>query len=82
VEALWSWFPSVMLYEGMRRQEELLPSRLAREQEEHRDILAALEQRDAAQAEAATRQHIRNLLQELAEVLGVSPALAEPPVLH
>jgi DNA-binding GntR family transcriptional regulator len=81
VEALWSWFPSVMLYEGMRRQEELSAARLAREQAEHRAILAALEQRDAAQAEAATRQHIHNLLQELSEVLGLPQELAEPPVL-
>jgi DNA-binding GntR family transcriptional regulator len=80
VEALWGWFPSVMLYEGMRRQQELSLARLAREQEEHRAILAALEQRDAARAEAVTRQHIRNLLQELAEVLGVPQELAEPPL--
>jgi DNA-binding GntR family transcriptional regulator len=81
VEALWSWFPSVMLYEGMRRQEALSATRLAREQAEHRAILAALEQGDADRAEAATRQHIRNLLQELSEVLGLPQELAELPVL-
>jgi DNA-binding GntR family transcriptional regulator len=75
VESLWAWFPSVMLYEGMRRQEELSPARLAREHEEHRAILAALEARDANRAEAETRQHIRNLAQELAEVLGIDVLL-------
>jgi DNA-binding GntR family transcriptional regulator len=75
IENLWAWFPSVMLYEGMRRQEELSPARLAREHEEHRAILAALEARDANRAEAETRQHIRNLAQELAEVLGIDVLL-------
>jgi DNA-binding GntR family transcriptional regulator len=81
VEALWSWFPSVMLYEGMRRQEELSAARLAREHEEHGAILAALEQHNAQQAEEATRQHVHNLLQELTEVLGVPQDLAPPLVL-
>jgi DNA-binding GntR family transcriptional regulator len=80
VEALWSWFPSVMLYEGMRRQEGLSAARLAREHEEHGAILMALEQHNAQQAEEATRQHVRNLLQELTEVLGVAQDLAPPPV--
>lgn len=75
VEGLWSWFPSVMLYEGMRRQEELSPTRLARESEEHWAILAALEARDAERAEAETRQHIHNLAEELAEVLGIEGKL-------
>jgi DNA-binding GntR family transcriptional regulator len=78
IESLWRWFPSVMLYEGMRRQEELAPARLAREMEEHRAILRALEARDARAAEEETRRHIGNLSQELTEVLGVSPALIEP----
>jgi DNA-binding GntR family transcriptional regulator len=77
LELLWHWFPSVMLYEGMRRQEQLSPARLAREHEEHAAILAALEQRDAARAEAVTRQHVRNLLQELAEVLDLPQALTD-----
>ncbi|MFN2227989.1 MAG: GntR family transcriptional regulator [Anaerolineae bacterium] len=75
VESLWAWFPSVMLYEGMRRQEELSPARLARENAEHRAILAALEARDAGRAEAETRRHIRNLAEELAEVLGIDDGL-------
>lgn len=75
VESLWAWFPSVMLYEGMRRQEERSPARLAREHEEHRAILDALEARDADRAEAETRQHIRNLAQELAEVLDIDVLL-------
>lgn len=75
VESLWSGFPSVMLYEGMRRQEELSPARLARENKEHWAILSALEARDAETAEAETRRHIRNLAGELAEVLGIDEAL-------
>ena len=77
IESLWRWFPSVMLYEGMRRQEALAPARLARELDEHRAILAALEARDARAAENEVRRHIGNLSQELTEVLGVSPALIE-----
>jgi len=71
-ETMWSWFPSTILYEGMRRQQELSPSRLERENREHRAILKALVQRDAAAAAEATHGHIRNLSQELAEVLGIS----------
>ncbi len=78
IESLWSWFPSVMLYEGMRRQEALAPARLARELDEHRAIVAALEARDARAAEEEMRRHIGNLSQELTEVLGVAPALIEP----
>jgi DNA-binding GntR family transcriptional regulator len=78
VEALWSWFPSVMLYEGMRRQEELSPKRLDRENREHGAILSALEQRDACLAEQETQQHIRNVSKELFEVLGISRELTEP----
>ena len=77
IESLWSWFPSVMLYEGMRRQEALAPARLARELEEHRAILASLRARDARTAEEEMRRHIGNLSQELTEVLGASPALVE-----
>jgi DNA-binding GntR family transcriptional regulator len=71
LEMLWRWFPSVMLYEGAFRQEELLPARMDREVREHRAILEALERRDAQQAEEETRRHIQNLSQELTEVLGV-----------
>jgi len=71
-ETMWSWFPSTILYEGMRRQEALSRSRLERENKEHRAILRALVRRDATTAEEATRSHLRNLSQELAEVLGVS----------
>jgi len=73
LEALWSWFPSVMLYEGTFRQEALLPARLEREEREHWAIVEALEKRDAEQAERETRQHIWNLSQELTEILGISP---------
>lgn len=69
VEALWRWFPSVMLYEGMRRQEELSPLRLGLESREHAAILAALEARAADLAVAATRQHILNISEELTAVL-------------
>jgi DNA-binding GntR family transcriptional regulator len=69
LEALWRQFPSIMLYEGMRRQQALSPARLARETEEHWAIVRALEARDAAQAEAAVRHHVRNLAQEMAELL-------------
>jgi DNA-binding GntR family transcriptional regulator len=78
VDALWDWFPGVMLYEGMRRQEDLSSARLARENEEHWAILLAIEQRDALQAEVNTRKHIRNLSLELAEVLGIREELIEP----
>ena len=71
-EAMWGWFPSTILYEGMRRQAQLSRSRLERESREHRAILKALIRRDEAAAEAATHRHIRNLSQELAEVLGIS----------
>jgi DNA-binding GntR family transcriptional regulator len=78
VETLWGWFPSVMLYEGMRRQEELSPVRLERESQEHWALLRALERRDARLAEEETRRHIRNLAQELTEVLGISREMVEP----
>ncbi len=71
IETMWSWFPSTILYEGMRRQASLTVSRLERESREHREILKALSSRDTAGAEEATRRHIRNLSQELAEVLGI-----------
>jgi DNA-binding GntR family transcriptional regulator len=78
LEAVWRWFPSVMLYEGMRRQEELSPARLARESQEHQAILSALKQRDAGQAVAETQRHIRHLSEELAAVLGISEDALEP----
>jgi len=71
LEMLWRWFPSVMLYEGAFRQEELLSARMDREMREHWAMLEALERRDAQQAEEETRRHIRNLSQELTEVLGI-----------
>jgi DNA-binding GntR family transcriptional regulator len=79
VETMWSWFPSVMLYEGMRRQEELSSARLQRENQEHRAILSALQQRDAKLAEEQTRQHIWNLSQELFEVLDIPQRTIELP---
>ena len=77
VETLWRWFPSVMLYEGAFRQEELLPARMDREMREHWAMLEALERRDAQQAEEETRRHIRNLSQELTEVLGIPKEVVE-----
>jgi DNA-binding GntR family transcriptional regulator len=77
LEAVWSWFPSVMLYEGMFRQEELLPDRLERERREHWAILGALERHDAEQAEEEIRRHIQNLSQELTEVLGIPKEVVE-----
>ena len=74
VEMLWGWFPSVMLYEGMRRQEELSPVRLERESQEHWALLTALEKRDAGLAEKETRRHIQNLAQESLE-RGVGPGV-------
>jgi len=71
LEMLWRWFPSVMLYEGAFRQEELFLARADREMREHWAILEALERQEAQQAEEETRRHIRNLSQELAEVLGI-----------
>jgi DNA-binding GntR family transcriptional regulator len=78
IETLWRWFPSVMLYEGIRRQEALSPIRLERESREHQAVLAALEKRDAQAAEEETRHHIRNLAEELTEVLGLSKESIEP----
>jgi DNA-binding GntR family transcriptional regulator len=78
LEVVWSWFPSVMLYEGMFLQEELLPARLERERREHWAILEALERRDTEQAEEEIRRHIRNLSQELTEVLGIPKEVVEP----
>ena len=77
LEMLWRWFPSVMLYEGAFRQEELLPARMDREMREHWAMLEALERRDAQQAEEETRRHIRNLSQELTEVLGIPKEVVE-----
>jgi DNA-binding GntR family transcriptional regulator len=78
IDALWDWFPGVMLYEGMRRQEALSSARLARENKEHWAILSAIEGQDPIQAEENTRTHIRNLSLELAEVLGIQEELIEP----
>jgi len=77
LEMLWKWFPSVVLYEGTFRQKELLLARADREMGEHRAILKALERQDAQQAEEETRRHIRNLSQELTEVLGISKEVVE-----
>ncbi|MGD0611377.1 MAG: GntR family transcriptional regulator [Anaerolineales bacterium] len=77
VEAMWVWFPSTMLYEGMRRQEALSQKRLRRENREHRAILLAMAHRDARLAEQRTQSHIRNLSKELAEVLGISRQLVD-----
>ena len=77
LEMLWRWFPSVMLYEGAFRQEELLPARMDREMREHWAMLEALERRDAQQAEEETRRHIRNLSQELTEVLRIPKEVVE-----
>jgi DNA-binding GntR family transcriptional regulator len=77
LEMLWRWFPSVVLYEGTFRQKELLLARADREMGEHWAILEALERRDAQQAEEETRRHIRNLSQELTEVLGISKEVVE-----
>jgi len=79
VEMLWKWFPSVMVYEGIFRQETLSPARLQRETKEHLAILQALTIRDAQQAEAEVRHHIRNVSRELAEVLGI-PEEDMPPL--
>jgi DNA-binding GntR family transcriptional regulator len=78
LETLWRWFPSVILYEGAFRQEELVLARMDREVQEHWAILEALERRDARQAEEETRRHIQNLSQELTEVLGIPKGVVEP----
>ncbi len=78
IESLWKWFPSVLLYEGMLRQKELLPSRLEREEKEHRAILHALQQRDPQLAEREVRRHIQNLSQELTEILGIPEEVVKP----
>ncbi len=78
LEMLWRWFPSVVLYEGAFRQEELFLARADQEMREHWAILEALERQDAQQAEEETRRHIRNLSQELTEVLGIPKGVVEP----
>jgi len=78
IEALWKWFPSVMLYEGMLRQKELFPIRSERENQEHWAILHALEQRNAQLAEREVRQHIQNLSQELTEIIGIPEEIVKP----
>jgi len=77
IEAMWVWFPSTILYEGMRRQESLSQKRLQRENREHRAIFSAIARRDAQLAEQKNHQHIRNLSQELAEILGISKQLMD-----
>ena len=77
LETLWRWFPSVILYEGTLRQEELLPDRMDREIREHWAVLKALERRDAQQAEEEIRRHIQNLSQELTELLGIPKEVVE-----
>jgi DNA-binding GntR family transcriptional regulator len=67
----------VILYEGTFRQKNLLPVRMAREMREHRAILEALERRDAQRAEEETRRHVRNLSQELTEVLDIPKEVVE-----
>ena len=53
-------------------------ARLERESQEHGDILAALDSRDAQQAEEKTRHHIWNLFEELAQVLGIPKEVIKP----
>jgi DNA-binding GntR family transcriptional regulator len=77
IEAMWVWFPSTMSYEGMRRQEELSQERLTQEYREHLAILSALKQKDVSLVEEEIQRHIKNLLQELMEVLGISGELAD-----
>jgi len=78
VELVWKWFPSVMLYEGMLRQRELLPKRLEQENKEHWAILSALRQRNAQLAEDMVRRHVQNLSHELIEILGIPEDVVRP----
>ena len=78
VELAWKWFPSVMLYEGMLRQRELLPKRLEKERQEHWAILDALKQRDAQLAKDMVRRHVQNLSHELTEILGIPEDVVRP----
>jgi DNA-binding GntR family transcriptional regulator len=78
VELAWKWFPSVMLYEGMLRQRELLPKRLELEKQEHWAILNALRQRDAQLAKDMVRRHVQNLSHELTEILGIPEDVVKP----
>jgi len=76
IETLWGWFPSVMLYEGLRHQKTASSAWLARETEEHQAMLAALVKRDEELAERETQRHFRTLAAELSELL----ALPLPPL--
>lgn len=70
-------FPDWMIYEGMFRQEARLDERLTREIREHREILAALKERRSELAAERAARHIRNLKDELVELLGVPAELLE-----
>lgn len=64
-------FPDWRLYEYMFRHPELLQTSLAREYQEHCNIVEALRARDAKQAARQTLTHIRNLADELVEFLNI-----------
>jgi DNA-binding GntR family transcriptional regulator len=70
-------FPDWMIYEGMFRQEARLDERLGREIREHREILSALREGDSELAAERAGRHIRNLKDELMELLGVPAKLLE-----
>lgn len=73
-------FPDWMIYEGMFKQADHLQARLAREVQEHREILAAVAAGEAKQAAEKARQHVGNLKDELVELLGVDEKLLRAKV--
>jgi DNA-binding GntR family transcriptional regulator len=68
-------FPDWIIYEGMSRQEEKFPERLARESSEHRELFEAIVAGRTERAAEIAREHVLNLQDELVALLGVSPAL-------
>jgi DNA-binding GntR family transcriptional regulator len=77
IEAMWVGFPSTLSYEGMRRQEELSQERLEQEHREHQSILSALKARNASLVEEEIQKHIKNLTQELIEILDIPGEIIE-----
>lgn len=76
-EIVFNRFPHWMIYEGMFRQMDFLPDRLAREISEHKEIVAAISAGDADIAERSVERHIRASGRELAQLFDISDDLLD-----
>jgi len=76
-EVVMNAFPDWMLYEYLFRHSELLANSLAREFQEHIDLVNAIEAGDQDLAERQAITHIRNLGEQLVSFLGISHELLE-----